>query len=931
MLVTLLFGENGILSKVLSGDMLVGLLPAIAEFGIDIRPSKFYETTIEGANFENAGIATWLANAYSNAIATETDAAVKYALENDYHNLTWAQVGKYAIPADYDWFPTITDTSTDEEKVDAFFAFLTDLLSPLNTVFSLILCGEDLTLFDELVLEGGEGYQTGLVVLLEMFGVGSVKLPDRGTEYQTVSMSRSDYLTYLFGTTDPESWKGDSRNWVFKKSPLTPLFTGLRALLIGDDAAGVTGILESPLTTILELLPNLAYGLYTYDVGDGTRTSNIAEAVKNLIAPVLELLTIVDPVLSKALELDVAALISGFLDIESTINEALSKALLKNEIDGSYTMSSFIDLGSIAVFGGDEEIYDTNASSVVCPGTITKFYRFNGHAGKTFITILRTVLNDDVVHLIEKAWENWYLKGDSVDTEAFLEAKDVAIGLVNRIKGTGSIDDGYPVDIIIGILVDLLTDYVPGTGVDMFYINLGAALDGAIDNAEAIIAKYGLEHNGYDWTTISTDENGTQLFTEEEVNETLDSLDIVIQKALPDILNILSTTGTLDLSSLGIEITDTSVGLFEILSALVSDLAFNDEMVTTIYDLLMGLLGGSIAQFLPIVADAGIDLSAANLYRNAAENSGLRQYMAYGITGLDTATGKVNGEDITWDMIKAAHSIQSYEYDENGNVVLNADGTVKYAYAQKDVLDSEGKPVKNTDGTTKTEDDLDNPITEGVALYTQKTNDAGEYLYTYTNADGEEAEYTSTIANLKSFAVKTGTQEVENEDGTTETVDVYKTYTLSPVYDETTAKWSFGFGATGSTFYSEIDVFIDALWALISPLESILVALFFGEETNTAVKLFDTLNIEGQDGYEGVMLPLLRGFGLDAILTYLDTNYVLDDQGNATTTTYLAALNAKRATRYGADATAIPNRLIKSNEGMSVSYTHLTLPTMAVV
>ena len=39
-------------------------------------------------------------------------------------------------------------------------------------------------------------------------------------------------------------------------------------------------------------------------------------------------------------------------------------------------------------------------------------------------------------------------------------------------------------------------------------------------------------------------------------------------------------------------------------------------------------------------------------------------------------------------------------------------------------------------------------------------------------------------------------------------------------------------------------------------------------------KLFDTLNIEGMDGYEDTILPLLRGFGLDGLLTYLDTTVV---------------------------------------------------------
>ncbi|MBQ7117165.1 MAG: hypothetical protein IJN88_03035, partial [Clostridia bacterium] len=877
--------KPGLLPGILGGEMVAKLLPALADFGFDVSPNGFYKMV--SGNFYNPGLAAWLKSCGA-----------------DKADCTW---DKITAPADgFNWYQGKT-LNTNEQKVDAFFRVITDLIAPLNPIFSLILCGEDLTYFDELTLEGGNGYSTGLVMILEALGVGDVQIPGTNNTYYKASMSKTTYLEYVFGNSDPTTNQGSNRNWPSVNSPLDPLFVGLRALLVGDDTAKVTGILESPLTAILELLPRVAYFMYTYDTdekdesGAPIRTSNLAQSVKNLIGPVLKILDIIDPVLSKILELDVAQLISDFLDLETTINTAISKAVAKEGLtDAQINISSFIDFGALAVCGGNMTVYTTNADTGTLPGNIDVFYYSDGVAGQAFVTLVRSILTEDMLKLFSRIYENFIasggIDGTAPEPEEVVRLTNIANGLVDRCK-TPNLDangkyNGTAVDIIVGILVDLLTDYEPGTGIPMFYTNLGKALDDAIDNADAIIDKYGLEHEGYDWESITKDENGNVLFTKEEVNETMDSLDIVISKALPDILGILVGTGTLDLSKLGVEL-DTSTGLFDIVAGLLGDLVFNDKMMTTIYDALMGIFGGGIGNFRDLAKEAGFDITAKTLYLSNDTGAALKDYMSYNLT-ID-ANGQVNGEDLAWNMIKDAHSIQAYEYDENGNVVIE-DGAVKLAETE------DGKPVYDST----------------VSYYNQKKDADGKYIYTYTNANGEAVEYTSELSNLKSFAVKTGTKEVENEDGETETVDVYTKYALTPVYDETSQNtditWTFGFQEGNTNFYNNLGIFVSSLWDFIAQLEDILIALFFGEDTNTAVKAFDTLNIEGQDTYENTILPLLRGFGLDAILSYLDTNYVLDENGDATTTTYLAALNAKRGEKYG--TTAIPNRLIKHNEGM---------------
>ncbi|MBR5827189.1 MAG: hypothetical protein IKY78_08930, partial [Clostridia bacterium] len=878
--------KDGLLPGLLGSETVAKLIPALAKFGFDVSPNGFYKNVASTGKFANAGLADWLKSCGADSA-----------------DCSWSDI--VAPDAGYNWYKGLSLNSA-EAKIDAFFSIITDLISPLNSIFSLILCGEDLTFFDKLTLEGGNGYARGINLIIEALGVGDVTLPD--STYKA-SMTEEQFMFYCFGDSYGKGQNGN-RNWTFIRSPLTPVFTAIRALLVGDDASNTAGILESPLTVLLEKIPNIAFFMYTYDTdemdekGMAIRTSNLAEAVKNIIAPVLKILDIIDPVLSKILELDVGQLIVDILDIETTLNKAISTAIAAEGLnEEQINISSFIDFGALAVCGGTMTVYNTKVDPMTLPGATGAFHRSVGVAGQTLVTLVRSLLTEDMLKLFSGMYTNFISKGGidgtDKDPEVVVKLTQIAEGLVDRCK-TPVLDangkyNGTAVDILVGIIVDLLTDYEPGTGVPMFYEVLGDALNGNIDDAAAYVNKYAIEHVGYDWATVTKDENGNVLFTEKEVNETMDSLDIVISKALPDILNILTSTGVLDLSSLGVELAGGNAGLFDIVAGLLGDLVFTDEMMTTIYDLLMGVFGGGVSGFRDIAKEAGFDFTAKTLYTATGANAigtGLKAYMSY---NLDIAAdGTVDGEDLTWEMIKKAHSIQAYEYDENGNVVT-VDGAAQKAF------DENGAIVYDST----------------MSFYTQKTNEAGEYIYTYTNAKGEAVEYTSALVNLKSFAEKTGTKDVEDEDGNTVTVDVYTKYDLTPVYTETknpAVTWTFGFLEGNENFYKNLDTLVSSLWDFISQLEPLLEALFFGEETGTAMKAFDTLNIEGQDTYANTILPLLRGFGLDAILMYLDENKVLDDKGNATNKTYLQALNEKRGTKYG--VAEIPNALIGTNEEM---------------
>ena len=374
---------------------------------------------------------------------------------------------------------------------------------------------------------------------------------------------------------------------------------------------------------------------YSYDTGKvderGERvlgkTSNLAQAIKNLAAAVLKLLDIVDPVLAKIVELDIKGLLDDILNFEEMINTALSKALAKEGIaDNQIAINSFIDFGSLAALGGNKETFASNLNPVAGSGGVAAVTRFKGVAGQTFVTLLRSIVNDEVLKLAVGLIETWYQKGDATPEDA-ARVTNIFNELATRCKTpliTNGKYDGTAVDLIVTILVDLLTDYEPGQGTDMFYQLMATS--------EEHLAKYGIKHEGYDWDSVTKDDDGNVLFTEAEVEETMDSLDSVLRQALPDVFKILSSTGTLNLSSLGVEDLGSATGLFDILSTIVSGFVYDDGLVTTVYNALLGVFGGTIGDFLPIIKEAGIDVTAASLYKELVKdktaNAGAIAYLS---------------------------------------------------------------------------------------------------------------------------------------------------------------------------------------------------------------------------------------------------------------------------------------------------------------
>ena len=154
-----------------------------------------------------------------------------------------------------------------------------------------------------------------------------------------------------------------------------------------------------------------------------------------------------------------------------------------------------------------------------------------------------------------------------------------------------------PVDYIISILIDVFTDYEADDAELYFYEIINRLEDTTLEEQiEAMEGdkngnnKYGIEHDGYDWANAK-DENNKVLFTEAQVNETIENLDYVIRKAVPEVLETLEANGVVggDLVN-GLKGDD---GLWGLVKGLALDYALKDDGMTWLANLICGLLGAS--------------------------------------------------------------------------------------------------------------------------------------------------------------------------------------------------------------------------------------------------------------------------------------------------------------------------------------------------
>ena len=265
---------NGLLDTIfglLAGDSVAGILNTVKgltfhvrssteeeltdanQLVIDLTPYGFAQTL---ETLELGGKHSYLKAFYDKVAAVGKDG-------------TWAEVGSMA---DLDW--GIDSAASFSDKLEAFAAAFAGVLTPLNGVLELLLMGEGkyLNVLGLIDIAGGNGYDYAIIPLLEAFGLTSTEVMTQ-VEYKTaVAEDKTQLLGYILD----------------------------RVVYFAS------GLLDKPVDSLLSILPNLAY----FFSNDG-----LLLTVKNLLAPVYDILNLVLPILGIKLE-DYLALEKLLADID---------------------------------------------------------------------------------------------------------------------------------------------------------------------------------------------------------------------------------------------------------------------------------------------------------------------------------------------------------------------------------------------------------------------------------------------------------------------------------------------------------------------------------------------------------------------------------------------------------------------------------------
>ncbi|MBQ6601064.1 MAG: hypothetical protein IIX36_05415, partial [Clostridia bacterium] len=945
-----LFGDpNSILNKVLE---------ALGQFNLDASPVGFYDSFTSETAGKNTNLAAWLKSQAERFSGKTLNSVAN--VRTELKKMTW---GDIRAPKNTKWL-SFAATADVGVKFDEFLEFVCDVLYPLNPILSFLLSGQDIILFDELKLQGENGYSRGIVAILEALRLDSACMSQNSfdnfvysaivgqdpTIYKNENNVNVDNLSK--GTIEKDGVTITKRFAVTKNSPLKPLMVAIKQLLVGvgeeGDANYEAGILDAPLTVLFTRLPNVVYNLYLFQGEDGKNTCNLSIAVKNLIAPVTKILDVVDPILARLVALDINELLDSFLDIEALLNNLINSLVAK---EGQTSNAAIFDFGMVAA-----DSATINRDAKTYRYGMDKFTRFEGSPGRFFITIIRALFaGKDIANFIGDliaTLAGCYDPAQNVTPEQQASSERI-IRIINGVidklcNSTEDLQGGMPIDYVSSIIIDIFTDYESADGDFYFYEIINRLGDITPEEQQNAMSDdmYGIKHNGYDWANKPKDENGKLLFTEEKVNKTVENLDYVIRKAVPEVLATLQANGVLGeglLSEL-----DGDDGLWGLIKALALDFALNDDAMTWIANLIIGLFGksGDITTSRTIqqaLKAAGFDMTFnAFLYEkdkngniDKSKKTALYDYFTYGFKkengNLKDATPDNTTDymyyledgtvaELTFVQIYNNHAYDLYEFDEDGVLVLDANGQPKKSAVQvqitREATDDQGAPITeykyivlDEDGKETTEviwlaeagkteiseddgllavtkkitaatedkkiiDENGNEITVynralRSTAYPQVTDADGKFAYTYTDYEGTVKTEYFAFEQLK--VLDSGRVDGEGKK-------IY--YALTPVYHEYDASndvrdWAWGIDdpdlvkPDGVTLRDEFNAkkvaVVNTLWSVLEPFAMVFSTLF----ADDALRLFDTLNIEGGFGYDDYLLPLLRAFGLDSIIEQL--------------------------------------------------------------
>lgn len=289
-----------------------------------------------------------------------------------------------------------------------FVNALAAVLRPLYPALRAVLSGEDLVVLGSISIKGGNGYNTAVIPVLEALGVDEKSL------------------------VSPAKYAKDADSDKVITNILNPLL---------DRAEQ---ILESPVASLAETLPNLAYFIHN---------GGIKASAENLIAPVTNILKEIDPIYSVNINLS---------SLENPNLADLANSILGTvKIDG---MPLGIKLSNIdlAKLSGIGRVVDYKSMRTYNGERMTA-KRVEADSTAVFISVLRYLVSNIKTNL------------DSINALlARFNIPENVLGIINQVLDALVSSD---IDDVIEMLMDLLL----GGGGDSALANAGKATAAAKD------------------------------------------------------------------------------------------------------------------------------------------------------------------------------------------------------------------------------------------------------------------------------------------------------------------------------------------------------------------------------------------------------------------------------------------------------------------
>ena len=562
-------------------------------------------------------------------------------------------------------------------------SFLADLLTPLVPVFRVLLTEEDLVALDGLHIVGGDGYDRAIIPLFEMFGIPNI-LSKRefmelvsASSYEATEEEIAEMKQIGGYVSDSDAAEAVVRNKADRA------FAG--QIMVYLDAA-ITKIANAPITTIVDLLPQLIFFIYS---------NGLQQAVEQLVAPLVTLVDMVNDVTGAEVEIERAG--GTNKDGGKTFSALPIYKFLVNLIKGKNPESSTLVkmFGGVEALDAVEDFYDLTELIVSCTG---------------IENIIATLLEDNNITNI--GTYEIVIDGETITKEItpeslFESILELTCRIVDvetvRLFGSTDEEGRFPnlprtvkgvlanrADTLVRVIGDVLLggDLVPSIIENATGNPLEGILKTIIGNItgdnrynvlKVLLAYFNdytvkpmaLEYLSFDKIDYpyETYTDSTTL-TSRKLRRAIRKLDKTLTTLVPELLQIISETLDEDntFKILIDRIYKKGQSLEDFVDELLEQYALKDDIINTIVGALIGMLGLDSADTFETVMPyldmlVGIDLTPAGYADAAGQNNVFRDFLEDAINAALSLNPSKDKLDADGNPV--------YEKDNDGNYIIS--------------------------------------------------------------------------------------------------------------------------------------------------------------------------------------------------------------------------------------------------------------------